>query len=84
MYMGECSFLFVKYVDNICKLYFLNKGKYVLKVLLKLNCFEQFVLKQLNVFIFDDDDLIYFGREVFFLDNILKIFIELLVIVDSV
>lgn len=40
MYMGECSFLFVKYVDNICKLYFLNKGKYVLKVLLKLNCFE--------------------------------------------
>lgn len=40
MYMGKCCFLFVKYFDKIYKLYFMNKGKYVLKLLLKLNFFE--------------------------------------------
>lgn len=84
MYMGECSFLPVKYADNTCKLYPLNKGKHVLKVLSKLNCLEQSALKQLNVPIFDDDDLIYPGREVSFPDNISKISIELLATVDSV
>lgn len=84
MYMGNCSFLHVKYADKTYKLYPLNKGKYVLKILPKLNCPEQSALKQLNVPIFDDDDLIYHGRKVSYPENILEISIELLATVDNV